>query len=162
MKDRVAIQFATWFGVGRFPKSPGTVGSLPGILVGWAIHALSVAAFDASVVRLCATTVLLLAGVYLAYWSIDRMERALGVHDDQTIVIDEVIGQAIAIAFLTPSLIAYLLAFVLFRAFDIAKPSLIGRIDRDVPGAWGTLGDDLLAGVMAGILTFVAQSSLAL
>ena len=56
--------------------------------------------------------------------------------------------------------IAYLAAFLLFRLFDISKPSLIGKIDRDVAGAWGTLGDDLLAGAVAaatgaGLLYFL-------
>lgn len=141
--DRLAIQLSMAFGIGKAPKAPGTFGSLPGLALGVGLHQLN------SVVLI--TVALLLLSVS-AWWAIDRTERALGIHDDQRIVIDEVAGQAIAVAYLTPSLWAVVLAFGLFRLLDVTKPLLIGKIDREGPGALGTLGDDLLAGVVAAVI----------
>jgi len=52
-------------------------------------------------------------------------------------------------------LIQIVLSFALFRYFDITKPSIIGRIDREAPGGYGVMFDDVLAGVAAGILTAI-------
>ena len=148
-------------GIGRIKKAPGTFGSLPGLVVGAGIHAVATPLLSLSLAAYH-LTILLLLGILtaLAYWSIAKTERVLNVHDDQRIVVDEVAGQAIAVAWMPYVWIAYLAAFLLFRLFDISKPSLIGKIDRDVAGAWGTLGDDLLAGAVAaatgaGLLYFL-------
>ncbi|MBM4252325.1 MAG: phosphatidylglycerophosphatase A [Deltaproteobacteria bacterium] len=151
--DRVAIQIATAFGIGRAPKAPGTFGSLPGLAVGAGINWVASRSFGAGTLEFHGTLAISLVMVSaLAYWSIDRMETALAVHDDQSIVIDEVAGQAIAAAWMPIDWAPYFVAFLLFRLFDITKPGPIGKIDRDAPGAWGTLGDDLLAGVVAAIV----------
>jgi len=152
--DRLATWLATVFGIGLAPKAPGTFGSLPGLLVGAGVH---VAAY-----RLCSDALpwarsfvillLLALATALALWAIARAETALATHDDQRIVIDEVVGQAIAVAFVPVAIWPYLLGFLLFRLFDITKPWLIGRVDKEVPGAVGTLGDDVLAGVIAGLI----------
>ena len=153
MVDRLAISLAMAFGIGKSPKAPGTFGSVPGLGVGALIHLAATEVLPLGVAVFHGVIVALLVMVTLvAYWSIDRTERVLGVHDDQRIVIDEVAGQAIAAAWLPVSWVWYLLAFALFRLFDISKPGLVGKIDRDVPGTWGTLGDDLLAGVLAAAL----------
>ncbi len=141
--DRLAIQLAMAFGIGKAPKAPGTFGSLPGLALGVGLHHLN------SVLLI---TVALLLLAVLAWWAIARTESVLGIHDDQRIVIDEVAGQAIAVAYLTPSVFAVVLAFGLFRLLDVTKPLLIGKIDRDGPGAFGTLGDDLLAGAVAAAI----------
>ena len=151
--DKLAIEIAMAGGIGRIKKAPGTFGSLPGLLVGAGIHAAATPLLPFSLAAYHATIVLLLATVTaLAYWSIAQTERVLHVHDDQRIVVDEVAGQAIAVAWMPRLLLAYFAAFLLFRLFDISKPSLIGKIDRDVAGAWGTLGDDLLAGAVAAVI----------
>ena len=74
-----------------------------------------------------------------------------GTHDDQRIVIDEVIGQSIALSFCPPTFLSLILGFTLFRLFDITKPGPIGWADRRLPGAWGTLLDDVMAGIAAAI-----------
>ncbi len=58
----------------------------------------------------------------------------------------------ISVAMIGSHLFGIALSFVLFRLFDIWKPSVIGRIDREVKGGWGVMGDDLLAGFFAGLL----------
>jgi len=84
---------------------------------------------------------------------IDRYEVFYGVHDPKEIVIDELVGIWIAISLVGTSLLAILLAFFTFRLFDIWKPSIIGKVDRDVKGGNGVVLDDALAGVFAGILS---------
>ena len=150
--DRLAIQLAMAGGIGKAKKAPGTFGSLPGLGVGWAMHQLAqpFRSQALSYHSLLVTMLVLLTA--LSFWAIARTERVLGIHDDQRIVIDEVAGQAIATGWLPFSWLTYLVAFALFRLFDITKPGPIGWIDRDLPGAAGTLGDDLLAGVCAAIV----------
>ena len=79
-------------------------------------------------------------------------------HDSKMIVIDEVAGQWIALlpAALNPALI--LIAFILFRFFDILKPWPISFIDKKVPGALGVMGDDIIAGLFAAICVFAVST----
>lgn len=147
--DRLAVRVATAGGVGYAAKAPGTWGSLPGLALGAALQALL-----GDEPWLIGT--LLGAATLSACWAIARTERALRVHDDGRIVVDEVVGQAIAVAFLPLGLVSALLGFALFRLLDIKKPLAIGWIDAHAPGAVGTLGDDVLAGVVAaGVLVGV-------
>jgi phosphatidylglycerophosphatase A len=154
--DRFAILLATGFGVGKAKVAPGTWGSLLGlplaVLVRGAALGSSEAAGGSVVVALAAGALTWGVAVALGYWATARTERVLGIHDDQSIVMDEILGQGLAAAVVPIAFFPYLVALALFRLFDIWKPSLIGKIDRDVPGAWGTLGDDLLAGAVVALL----------
>jgi phosphatidylglycerophosphatase A len=80
-----------------------------------------------------------------------QAEREFG-HDGGPIVVDEIVGQWIAIAGLAPTPAALFVAFVFFRAFDILKPFPAGRSQR-LPGGWGVLADDVIAGVYAAAAT---------
>jgi phosphatidylglycerophosphatase A len=77
------------------------------------------------------------------------------MHDGKEIVIDELAGMWIALSICginsENTLILAPLAFIFFRLFDIWKPSIIGKIDRDVKGGLGVMGDDIVAGFAAGI-----------
>ena len=79
------------------------------------------------------------------------------MHDGKEIVIDELAGMWITLAIcgINSSNILFMapIAFIFFRLFDIWKPSFIGKIDRDVKGGLGVMGDDVLAGIAAGIAT---------
>ena len=89
----------------------------------------------------------------IALKQINLYEAATGTHDDPSIVIDEIAGMWLAISILPnthPIWIA--LAFVLFRYFDITKPSYVGRLEK-LPGGIGVMADDLLAGILAGLMT---------
>ncbi len=136
--------------LGLMPKAPGTFGSLAGIPVGlvfyhygntlaasWGMKAWPLQLFF-----------LALLGV-LSWWSIEQTEKFWNTHDDGRIVIDEVLGQAIPLSLLAADWKIVLLSFVLFRFFDIVKPGPIGWADRELPGAWGTLIDDVIAGIFA-------------
>jgi len=152
--DRTAITLAMACGLGRIKKAPGTFGSIPGLALGFAIHhtAVTMTARWEPWTYALSLMVMLTLVIAVAWWCIARTERVMGIHDDQRIVIDEVAGQAIAVCALPVAWPWYIAAFVCFRFFDITKPGLIGRIDRDGPGAFGTLMDDVLAGIVSSLL----------
>lgn len=154
LRTKFAEFSAVGFGLGLAPRAPGTFGSLGGLLAGFLINAGSAALFAAETPAWYGTIALLLVVLTAyAWWSIAVAEKAWGSHDEGKIVIDEIAGQAIAVAFLPPGLVCYLAAFLFFRLFDIWKPGPIGAADRDLEGAAGTLVDDLLAGGVAGLCT---------
>ena len=94
-------------------------------------------------------------------WAAARHDRQTGGHDASEIVVDEVAGQWIAMMPVAPITVLgtvwwqLLLAFVLFRLFDIEKPWPVGWIDRQTAGGWGVMADDVAAGLYAGVLTWL-------
>lgn len=140
---------AVVFPLGMLPKAPGTWGSLAGIPVamGMAYAARSLGAFSIPAIIL-----MLVALGFLSWWTIDQTEKQWQTHDDGRIVIDEVLGQAIALVFFPFDAFHIIAAFVFFRIFDIFKPGPIGWADEKLPGAFGTLFDDVIAGIFAGLL----------
>ncbi len=94
--------------------------------------------------------VLALAILFLGVWSSNNVESVWG-HDSSKVVIDEVAGMMITLAWAPVELIYALIGFVLFRFFDILKPLGIRKAE-DLPGGWGVMGDDVLAGIYAFIV----------
>ena len=141
---------ATCYPLGLAPKAPGTWGSLPGIGLGLVVYWLSSLPGEALSNGMAAA--LLIIGSLLSWWVIHKTETLWGTHDDKSIVLDEVIGQAIPLAFFEPNPTIIVVGFVLFRLFDIAKPGPIGWADKHLKGSWGTLFDDILAGIAVLIL----------
>ncbi len=148
--------FLTFGGAGEAPKASGTVGSFAGLVVGIVIlHFLTMETLF----------MLTLAISIIGVFEINKYEKAHQSHDDGWIVIDEVAGMWIALMMVYSTLphlsfeykefIAYLFAFASFRYFDIFKPSTIGKIDRDVKGGLGVMGDDILAGFAGGMLSIL-------
>ena len=131
---------ATVCGVGFCPVAPGTVASLVGLGI-----AAILAGNPAFQVAGCGVA------AALALWSSGPTARALGKNDPSCVVIDEVAGMMAAVAALPISWPRYLAAFLLFRLLDIAKPFPINRLER-LPGSWGMVLDDLLAGLIANLL----------
>jgi len=139
--------FLTFLYSGLAPKAPGTAGSLLAVILGAGIiHYISM------------ETLVLLTILFtlMAVKQINAYEAHSGNHDDGRIVIDEVVGVWIALILSSGTLFQIVLSFAFFRLFDIWKPSLIGKIDRDVKGGWGVMGDDMLAGIAAGICSAAA------
>jgi phosphatidylglycerophosphatase A len=139
---------AVAFPLGLLPKAPGTWGSLLGIPLAYGIAYAS--SFGSSSSWLVSIGLLFLFGIF-SLWVIDRTESQWQTHDDGRIVIDEVLGQAIASCFFPFDAFHILTAFLLFRIFDIYKPGPIGWADRRLPGAYGTLLDDVIAGIFAAL-----------
>jgi phosphatidylglycerophosphatase A len=143
-----AVLIATVGGLGRVPFAAGTLGTLAAVPLVLALAALRVrspAAYGAAVVGVLA----------LAVWSAGRAELALGGHDHSAIVIDEVAGFVAAAAFLPATWTATALAFVLFRVFDIVKPFPASVFDRRIRGGLGVVGDDIVAGLFAGLAAWL-------
>ncbi len=87
----------------------------------------------------------------IAITQIDKEEEESKIHDSSYIVIDELVGMWLAMAISRLSLAGVVLSFIFFRIYDITKPSLIGKIDKEVKGGLGVVADDALAGVLAGL-----------
>ncbi|MGL2395613.1 phosphatidylglycerophosphatase A [Helicobacter pylori] len=133
--------FLTLFFSGYSKKAPGTIGSLVALLLG-----LPVLIFSANTLFLGAVFVGL-----IAITQIDKEEEETKRHDSSYIVIDELVGMWLAMAISGLSLAGVVLSFIFFRIYDITKPSLIGRIDKEVKGGLGVVADDALAGILAGL-----------
>jgi phosphatidylglycerophosphatase A len=141
----LAVAVATVGGVGYAPVASGTMGSLVAMPLLPALGALRARSPGTYVA-------VLVALVALAVWAAGRAEEILGGHDHGTIVIDEVAGLVVAGALLPGTWGAAVVAFVLFRLFDVLKPFPSDVIDGRVPGGLGVVGDDLVAGVYAGVV----------
>jgi len=129
------------FGSGLAPKAPGTAGTLVAFPLFFLLMQLPVA-WMWSLVAL-----FLLAGP----WICGRAGQALGVHDHGGIVWDEIAAFLLVLPFAPPSLFGWLLAFGLFRLFDIWKPFPIGWLDARVEGGLGVMLDDVVAAAYAVI-----------
>ena len=148
--------FLTFFGAGLSPKAPGTAGSLAALVAG-----LPVIYF----LGLESLAILTLAITIVGIFEINRYENRVKEHDAQEIVIDEVAGMWLTMIIAYPIgaevgygfgvMLSFVLSFLTFRLFDIWKPSTIGWIDRKVQGGLGVMGDDILAGLAAGLLSGV-------
>lgn len=92
----------------------------------------------------------------IAITQIDKEEEESKRHDSSYIVIDELVGMWLAMAISGLSLAGVILSFIFFRIYDITKPSLIGKIDKEVKGGLGVVADDALAGVLAGLSALLA------
>lgn len=78
-----------------------------------------------------------------------------GTHDDPRIVIDEVVGYWTAVAFMEKTIFNLTSAFIFFRIIDTLKPWPIKKLERGMPGGYGIIFDDVLAGIEANVLTRV-------
>ena len=138
------VWIATWFGAGFLRPAPGTWGSVAAIP-----FALILYQYAGLYPYLLGLVVVFIIGT----WASALFDKAAGGHDNKMIVVDEVVGQWLALLpvlyLLGLNLIGVLLAFVLFRLFDILKPWPISWCDKNLPGAWGVMIDDVLAGLVA-------------
>ena len=141
--------FAFGLGTGLSPVAPGTIGTLVGVLLFLPLALLDPLPYAIATAALFA----------FGCWVCGESARLLGVHDYGGIVFDEIVGYLIAAAPLLafPQLstlgfaAALMLAFALFRLFDILKPWPIRALDRNVHGGFGIMLDDAIAGVFAAL-----------
>ena len=135
--DQVILFLGQGLGLGRIPFAPGTVGTLPGLLLAWVFWQ------GGDEIYLALTAVVTLSAVWIA----ERSAESLGVADDPRIVIDEIAGVLVAFALVPPSWLALVVGFCVFRILDIAKPPPISTVDRQIKGGLGIVLDDVLAGI---------------
>src|SRR5580700_9370719 len=145
MPISLANLIATWFGCGRSPFAPGTVGSAAA--VGIAIALQHWCGFGPLHFALLAA-ILFLPGT----WAADVAARAAKLKDPGFVVVDEVIGQWIALAGARAlNWKSYLAAFALFRLFDIWKPAPVRQLEQ-LPEGFGIVIDDAMAGVYGALV----------
>jgi phosphatidylglycerophosphatase A len=143
---RLAVFIATVGYCGYFPVAPGTIGSLAGLAV------YAVVRWPNSPI----VEVVVIGGIFAAgVWAGTVAERYFGGIDPGPIVIDEVVGMLITLAFVPVGWSGALLGFVLFRIFDVIKPYPAGRFER-LHGGLGVMADDAMAAVYANVSLRIA------
>jgi phosphatidylglycerophosphatase A len=145
-KATLAVRaLSTWFGCGASKLAPGTVGSFGAIPVHLGLRLLPAPIHLAAIVGITAVGV----------WSSNEMAKAMGIEDPQCVVIDEVAGTLLAMGMVRHSSIGVqILALGLFRLFDIWKPGVIDTVQNAKPEGVGIMADDVLAGILAGVVSF--------
>lgn len=132
---RPVVWLASLGPAGWSPVAPATAGSALVTLIAWFLPVPSLPVFLG----------LLVVGTLIAVWVAGEAEKDLG-HDAGPIVIDEAIGQTLALMFAPHRIGVFVAAFFLFRFFDIWKP-LGARESQAAPGGWGVVADDVIAGI---------------
>ncbi|MCH8348285.1 MAG: phosphatidylglycerophosphatase A [Proteobacteria bacterium] len=150
--DRFLYRLATLFGIGKLPRAPGTWGSLAALII-----AVPLLHYITWPIFIGLTAVLFMLGIAAA----DVYAKKTGEEDSPKVVIDELVGQWIALfplALVVPFgdlRWAALLTFVLFRALDILKPWPIRRLEKKPGGGLSVMLDDAVAGIMAAALLYL-------
>jgi phosphatidylglycerophosphatase A len=149
MKSKAANLISTWFGCGYAPLGPGTAGSLAALAIAWLLvryagwHTMWLAP-------------LAIAATWPAIWAAGVTARELQQKDPQRVVVDEVLGQWVALAAAGPvNYRPWIAAFLLFRLFDIWKPPPVSQLEK-LPGGTGVVADDLMAGIYAALVLLLA------
>ena len=146
-KTRSAWLVATWFGCGYSKFAPGTMGSLGALVVAWPLARAGFSPWHFALLSL----VLLYPGI----WAAGVVARECGKKDPQLVVVDEVLGQWLTLAGASQlNWQSFLLAFLLFRAFDIWKPPPVRQLES-IPGGAGIVLDDMMAGVYGALVLFL-------
>ncbi len=173
--DKLTTLVTTFFGSGMSPKAPGTIGSLVAAILAYPLATYAITNWDENEFLsfgdnhyfggFSVNTIFLIAALFIFFAAIPFVKKAMkdtGTEDPGWIVIDEVCGVFMALAF-TPCFIIVqapwilAVAFGLFRFFDIFKPLGIHKMEK-LPGAWGVMADDLLGGIYTAIIIGIGFS----
>lgn len=149
MKKLLYWSVVTLFWAWKFPYWPGTFGSL----VSFWIFVFLLKIFSFSQIEL---SILIFITFLLSLFCVKKYEEITQTHDDKSIVIDEFLWVFISLTlclFFTDNLWFLWFSVILFRIFDIWKPSYIRKIDREVPGPVWVIFDDILAGIVSWIIS---------
>ena len=152
MKKGLAFLIATFFGAGKFPFAPGTIGSLVTLPLAFVLA------------YFWGTCGIVFGIIFSFIIGVMASKEVLKYtpHDPGFIVIDEVAGQLMSFSFVaqylqgnTKAWIIYLAGFILFRFFDIFKPQPVRWADRKILNAWGVMLDDIIAGCYAALILLI-------
>ena len=133
---------STSFGIGYIGKGSGTAAAVATCIV-WYVTQLNASDFTTTFIITMLITI-------LGIWSANVVEKIWG-KDHQRVVIDEVAGMCITLLWIPINPVNILVALLLFRFFDILKPLFIKKLEK-LPGGWGVMSDDILAGVYGNII----------
>ena len=176
LKDKFYSAIATGFGSGKTPFAPGTFGSLAAVIIWIAVNHYYFILFPSStlaniVMWLFVITATFFIGIKSANFYCQKHRKK----DAGEVVIDEFCGQWLALFIVCLGsgafgynmtsinlnyFICILSSFILFRIFDISKPWIIKRIDKNVSGGLGVMLDDLVAGLFAGLVFILIKIAL--
>jgi len=149
MKSKAANLISTWFGCGYAPAAPGTVGSLAALAIAWLL--VRYAGWQPLWFGL-----LVVAGIAPAIWAAGVTALQQQQKDPQLVVVDEVLGQWLALAGARAlNFKSWVGALILFRLFDTWKPAPVRQLEK-LPGGTGIVADDLMAGIYAALVLFIA------
>jgi len=132
---------ATGCYVGKVPVAPGTAGTVVGVLLYLLIRPMPTILYVVTVVTF----------IFFAAWIATQAQVIYGEQDPQVIVIDEIAGYLVTMAFHKLDLSLVIGGFVLFRIFDIVKPFPIRWVERRFLSGWGVVLDDVVAGIYANV-----------
>ncbi len=133
---------ATFGGIGRLPKMPGTWASIAALpLVFWLMK-------FGPLVYMTSVFIVLLLGIFACNW----VEKTRETHDQGDLVIDEVVGILITMTWLPITWQSFVLGLLLFRLLDIWKPFPVSFLDRRIKGGLGVMLDDVAAGMIANLI----------
>jgi phosphatidylglycerophosphatase A len=149
MSSKLGVVIGTWFGCGYAPVAPGTAGSAAALVA--AIVLRRYAGFVWWSFALLAAI-----GFAPAVWAAGVTARRVQLKDPHIVVVDEVIGQWVAVAGARAfNWKSYLAAFALFRLFDVWKPPPVRQLEA-LPEGLGIVADDVMAGIYAALVLFLA------
>ncbi|MCX7991738.1 MAG: phosphatidylglycerophosphatase A [Proteobacteria bacterium] len=149
MKEKFYKIISTGFYTGYVPYAPGTFGSVVGVifylLTEWTFYSYQIFLFGFF--------------FFISYKSVSFAIRFFGNDDPSSVVCDEILGMWLSLIFFELNFYQIILAFIIFRFFDILKPFPIRRIEKRFKGPLGVILDDLVAGVYTKILLWIIISS---
>jgi phosphatidylglycerophosphatase A len=135
---------STFFYLGYLPLIPGTFGSLVGILLFYLVK-------NNQLAYISVTFALMILGFILS----SKAEKIFNQKDPRPVVIDEVVGILLSLLFLPSDIKLVVTGFVLFRLLDALKPYPVNRLEK-LPGGWGIMLDDIVAGLYTNIILQVS------
>ena len=147
-KINLNTMFVSVLGIGFIPIASGTFGSLAGLVIGYLLNLLSYNLFFLFI------PTLFILGVIAS----NTYQKVTGEKDSSVIVIDEVVGQLIAMMFVMDNLVLVFISFIIFRIFDILKPWPASYADKKMSDGFGVMLDDVFAGIYAAILVCLIGS----
>ncbi|VAV82392.1 Phosphatidylglycerophosphatase A [hydrothermal vent metagenome] len=140
--DNIVLLLATGTYLGNSRFAPGTLGTLWGVPLAYAINKAGLATGGG----------ILVVAIILSIILSSHASILIGKKDPGSVVADEIVGYCVAIFALPFTPVTVILAFILFRIFDILKPFPVSYLDKHIGGGLGIVLDDLAAGVMAAIV----------
>ena len=149
-KINLNTMFVSVLGIGFIPIASGTFGSLAGLVIGYLLNLLSYNLFFLFI------PTLFILGVIAS----NTYQKVTGEKDSSVIVIDEVVGQLIAMMFVMDNIVLVFISFIIFRIFDILKPWPASYADKKMSDGFGVMLDDVFAGIYAAILVCLIGSIL--
>ena len=144
-KLNLNTMFVSVFGIGFIPFASGTFGSLAGLIIGYALNLINYNLFFLII------PMLFILGVIAS----NTYQKQTGEKDSSVIVIDEVVGQLIAMMFVMDDYVLVFISFIIFRLFDIYKPWPASYADKKMTGGFGVMLDDVFAGIYTAIFIFL-------